>query len=136
MYERKLRILIVEDEPVFAKALERLFAGSRFDAVVVHDPELALHRALQEIFDLIISDFRLPHMDGLVVLVGLSQAGQKVPFILLTAYYSETVESAAKALGAAAVLEKPVELEVLKNHCEKACRGITAAKSWAVDEYR
>ena len=63
--------------------------------------------------DLVVSDLRMPGYNGLQVLAGLRRADWCTPFILITAFGSPEVHAEAHRLGAAAVLDKPFELEAL-----------------------
>ena len=113
-------VLVVDDEPVFRRGLERLLTDHGYEAVLAENGERALALMKQRRFDLILCDFRLPDIDGLGILVHLKQSGCTTPFLLLTAYYSELFAQSAISLGAAAVFEKPVRLEDLLRNCEIA----------------
>ena len=63
--------------------------------------------------ELIIADVRMPRADGLHVVSRLRAHDWYTPVILMTAFASEEVEEAARALGVAAVLSKPFAMEQL-----------------------
>ena len=63
--------------------------------------------------ELIIADVRMPRADGLRVVSRLRSHDWYTPVILMSAFVSEEVEEAARALGVAAVLSKPFSLEEL-----------------------
>jgi len=100
-----------------------MFSDDEFEVIQVSDGEQAIDVIAHEPPNLIICDFRLPGIDGLGVLSDLRQRGQPIPFILVTAHYSDGLVEAAKAQGAAAVFEKPIELKQLKRQCEELLRG-------------
>lgn len=119
----KARVLIVEDEDVFRRGLVRMFSDEGCDVAQASDGKQALKSISDVLPDLVICDLRLPGLDGLGVLAHLKQIDAMVPFILVTAYCSVELIAAAKAQGADEVLEKPVELERLKQQCEELLRG-------------
>jgi len=109
--------LIVEDDTVFRRGLARIFSAKEFEVTQASDGEQALALLGQRPLDLIICDFRLPGINGIEVLSHAQQVKPRTPFLLLTAYYSEELMKEATAQGAAAVLEKPIELKLLRERC-------------------
>jgi two-component system response regulator FixJ len=63
---------------------------------------------------IVISDLRMPGLDGLALLRDLRAGGHHLPFILLTAFGSADVHAAAASLGVRAVLDKPFDFEELR----------------------
>jgi two-component system response regulator (stage 0 sporulation protein F) len=117
-----LRVLIVEDDAVFRRGLARMFSKEECEVAQASDGEQAIVSISAAIPDLVISDLRLPGIDGLGVLGHLQQIGPKTPFILVTAYYSEEFAKEVKAQGASAVFEKPIELKQLREKCTQMLR--------------
>jgi DNA-binding NtrC family response regulator len=105
------RILIVEDELTQAKGLQGLLELEGLDVGICETGGSAVEQALEGGWDLILSDLRLPDMDGLEVHRKVREAqGDGAPtFVILTAY--GTVESAREALKAGVYdyLTKPVD---------------------------
>jgi len=64
--------------------------------------------------DLIISDIRMPGFSGLAVLRHLRRADWAMPFILITAYGDDETHQEARRLGAAAVFDKPFDVDDLR----------------------
>lgn len=119
MSDRKTQILIVEDDAVTRRGLARMFREDEFQITQIGDGEHALQSIARKRPDLIICDYRLPGVDGVELLKRMNQHGNPAPFILITAYSSDELWKEAKAHGAAAIIEKPIELKHLKNQCEK-----------------
>jgi len=67
----------------------------------------------QQCFDLIITDLRMPVIDGLGILRGVKQAYPEVPVIIITAFGSPAAKMESYQLGATAFLEKPVDTQRL-----------------------
>jgi CheY-like chemotaxis protein len=64
--------------------------------------------------DLIISDLRMPGVTGLSVLAGLRNSDWTTPFILITAFGGPEIEKEAIREGAAAVFDKPFDIDELR----------------------
>jgi CheY-like chemotaxis protein len=64
-------------------------------------------------FDVIVSDFKMPNLNGLKLLRILRDEWALVPFILMSAFIDSTIQDEARSLGAWTVLKKPIDLEAL-----------------------
>ena len=80
-----MKLLIVEDDPRAAKALERAFSEHGFNVELALDGEVGLLLAKAGEFDCLVLDVMLPGMDGFTVLTELRAAGSLTPVIFLTA---------------------------------------------------
>jgi DNA-binding response OmpR family regulator len=74
-------------------------------------------------FDLVISDIRMPGVLGLSVLAGVQAYGGGLPVILITAFGDEATRAEAYRLGAAAILDKPFEVDDLLLTVRTVLRG-------------
>ena len=104
-------ILIVEDETVLRESLAELLTDEGYEVLQAGDGKAAYEIVLKRAVDLVISDVRMPEMDGLVLLGHLQKAAPQTPVIMLTAF--GTVESAVAAMraGASDYLLKPVQFD-------------------------
>ncbi len=101
------RILIVEDEPGIAFALENDLQTEGYDVAVVADGVEAVRRARSEPFDLILLDVMLPNKDGFDVCRELRRGGLRTPIIMLTAKTQEAEKILGLDLGADDYVTKP-----------------------------
>jgi two-component system response regulator PilR (NtrC family) len=103
------KILIAEDEQVLRESLAELFRGEGFDVVDVANGKLAHEYLLQQPVDVVLTDIRMPEMDGVQLLANIQKLAPETPVIVLTAY--GTVESAVGAMrtGAVDYLLKPID---------------------------
>ena len=108
------KILIVDDEEKMRRVLEIMLQRMGFHIGVAENGEQALERLQQDSFDLVISDLRMPGLDGAALLDRLRQAGNAVPFIIVTAHGS--IESAVAAMkrGASDYILRPFDIETIK----------------------
>jgi DNA-binding NtrC family response regulator len=104
-------ILLAEDEELLRTSLAQLLTEEGYDVVQAPDGQAAYELALQRTFDLVLSDIRMPRMDGVTLLKHLQQIAPQTPVLMITAF--GTVDSAVAAMrgGAADYLLKPVQFE-------------------------
>jgi len=117
------RILLVDDEPNLRKVLGALLKQQGFEVHAEGDGAAALARvraAPPRTFDAVITDLRMPNLDGMGLLRALAVHEPGLPVILLTAHGS--VESAVEAvkLGAFDYLEKPFDKDQIHQILQKA----------------
>jgi DNA-binding NtrC family response regulator len=108
-----MRILIAEDDDATRKGISMFLRKEGYEVASASSGLEALSYLGKERVDLIISDIRMPGMDGLALLERLRVDAMQIPAIMMTAY--ATVEQAVKALqsGAEDYLTKPLNLEEL-----------------------
>src|SRR3989338_6151568 len=85
--DEKIKILIVEDEPVICKAYSDELHDEGFAILIAKNGQAGLELALREKPDIILLDILMPVMDGLTMMDQLRQKdlyGKNVPIILLT----------------------------------------------------
>jgi two-component system response regulator PilR (NtrC family) len=104
-------ILIAEDENVLRESLAELLTEEGYEVLQSPHGKAAYETALQRPVDLVISDVRMPEMDGMTLLGHLQKIAPQTPVIVMTAY--GTVESAVAAMRAGAYdyLLKPVNFD-------------------------
>jgi two-component system, NtrC family, response regulator AtoC len=106
-------ILIVEDEPKMRRLLEMNLGEQGYTTFSAGDAETGLKLLNQNPVDLVLTDFRLPGMNGIEFLQAAKRVNAALPIVIMTAYGS--VESAVEAmkLGANDYVLKPFSLEEL-----------------------
>jgi len=106
-------ILIVEDEPKMRRLIELQLGQHGYTTFPAEDAETGLKLLSQNPIDLVVTDFRLPGMNGLEFLQAAKSVNARLPVIVMTAY--GTVESAVEAMkaGASDYILKPFSLEEL-----------------------
>ena len=110
----KINILIIDDEGLVTRSLQRFLAKEDYNAVVASSGKEAIEKFKAAQFDLIVSDVRMPGMDGIETIEKLRQlqqeAGKKpVPEILITGYTDEDSYARALRLKVADYLFKPFD---------------------------
>jgi DNA-binding NtrC family response regulator len=105
----KHRILIVEDDEIFLRPLQRTLEAAGYEALVVPSGEEAIDLLKTDDVDLVLSDRRLPGIDGVELVRRLKAEHPDLGVVVMTAY--GTIESAVEAMrmGAEDYLVKPFE---------------------------
>jgi DNA-binding NtrC family response regulator len=113
-----ITVLVVEDEDKLRRVIELQLKGAGFDVLQAADAEAALRLCDQA--DLILTDLKLPGMDGLELLEQLRRQDLRTAVIVMTAF--GTIENAVQAMkaGAADFLPKPFSLDHLMAVVNKA----------------
>jgi DNA-binding response OmpR family regulator len=101
------RILLVEDEPIIASALQYDLALEGYEVTLVSDGAEASRRAREERYDVIVLDAMLPGRDGFDVCRDVRRAGLTTPILMLTARAQEAEKVLAFELGADDYVTKP-----------------------------
>ncbi|MCB2155504.1 sigma-54 dependent transcriptional regulator [bacterium] len=105
------RILILDDEPKMGALLARSLEREGHEVVASTKPAEALERLKAERFDVLLTDLRMPGMDGLEVLNRTKAISPQTEVILMTAYASVVTAREALTRGAVDYLVKPVSAE-------------------------
>ncbi len=108
------RILVVEDEPAIAQALEDDLALEGYGVVVIKDGRVAVKTALEETFDAILLDIMLPGKDGFEVCRELRRSGLRTPILMLTARTQESDKVLGLETGADDYVTKPFGVRELR----------------------
>jgi DNA-binding NtrC family response regulator len=103
------RILVVDDEPVVLDILSDVLVREGFDVRLASRADAALAQLEQAAFDLVLSDIRMPGMDGFELLRRIGSAHPGTDVILMTGYASVDGAIDAMQLGAADYLIKPLK---------------------------
>jgi len=122
--EQKLRVMILDDEPIVGKRLAPTLTKSGFEVEVFLNPREALARMDETEFDIVVTDFKMDELDGIEVLEQILSKCEHTRVILITGY--ATVEVAREALmkGAFDFIAKPFKPRDLKAVINKAALSL------------
>jgi DNA-binding NtrC family response regulator len=120
MARRVARILIVDDEFSVRDSLLQWFRQDGYDVEVAEDAAAGLHAIERGPFDVVLTDIKMPGMDGLELQERIHAVDPRVAVIMITAFAS--VETAIRALkqGAFDYVTKPVDPDELSHLVRKA----------------
>ncbi|MBI1874173.1 MAG: response regulator transcription factor [Acidobacteria bacterium] len=126
------RILIVEDEPGIALALEDDLTLEGYGVEVIQDGLAAVKRAREERFDAILLDVMLPGKDGFEVCRELRRSGVRTPILMLTARAQEAEKVLGLEAGADDYVTKPFGVRELRARIAALLRRSQAGSAPAV----
>lgn len=119
---KNIKLLLVDDEEEFVKALAERLQMRDLSSDTVHDGEEALSFVEDKEPDVMVLDLKMPGINGMDVLRRVRKAYPKIQVIILTGHGTEKDEEEARRLGAFEYLEKPVSLDVLIKKLKEAYR--------------
>lgn len=114
------RILLVEDDTNIATGLQKVMRANGYDVTALSRGDTGLERALADPFDVVVTDLKLPGLDGLELVRQLHAAKPKLPIILITAHGTTEVAIEATKWGAFDYVPKPFEVDELLDLTAKA----------------
>ncbi len=114
------RIAIVDDKDILRDSLTATLTREDHEVTAFADPTEALTEARTGRFDLILSDLKMPRMDGLALVRELRQAGVETPVIIMTAYGTVSNAIEAMKLGVFDFVQKPFDAEAIGVTIERA----------------
>ncbi len=114
------RILVVDDEASIRELLEKTLAMSDYDVDTAPDGRTALERMRLYPYDLLITDLRMPGMDGLTVIREAKRYKADLPVLVITGYSTESSAIEAANLGVHGYLTKPFRVSQVLGKTAKA----------------
>lgn len=120
----KPRVLIVDDEVNIRRVLQAMLKRAGYETIVGEDGREALQKVEEDgPFDAVITDLKMPRLDGMELLRILTEKHPDIPVIMITAHGSVGSAVEAVKLGAFDYVEKPFEQEALRQIVAKATRS-------------
>jgi DNA-binding NtrC family response regulator len=119
-----LSVLLVDDEPIVLKRLKPALEKNGYYVETFEDGASAMQRLEEKDFDIIVTDVRMPHLDGIQLLEKVNTRAKKTKVILITGY--ATIEIAREALvkGAFDFIAKPFKPNDLREVITRAARTL------------
>ncbi len=114
------KILIAEDDPGIQTMIRILLKRDGHEAVSAEDGLKALELIKRDAFDLVLTDLRMPHVDGMYLLRAVKEREPSMPVIVLTAYATRETAIEALKFGAFDYIAKPFTISELMTTVERA----------------
>ena len=119
------RILIVDDEEAVARLTEIALSADGYECEICEDARSALEILADRAADVVVSDWKMPSMDGLELIREVHRLYPSLPVILLTGFSSISSAVAAMREGAFDYVAKPVDNDELRASVARALKMST-----------
>jgi two-component system, cell cycle response regulator CpdR len=116
------RILVVEDDDSVRQFTQRALAADGHEVDVASDGEEGLERVrtTAKTYDLVLSDIRMPVMDGIEMARGIAQASPRTPILLMTGYAEQREKANELKDTVRGVVDKPFTLPEIREQVKRA----------------
>ena len=128
-------LLLVDDDKSLLRLLTIRLEGEGYNVTAVEDGQSALKKLQNDNYDVVLSDLRMPGLDGLSLFEEIMGIRKDIPVILMTAHGTIADAVAATQRGVFGFLPKPVDHDELRTLLQKALSQSQAAQpgDWAKD---
>lgn len=117
------KILIVDDEEIMRSFLLDVFVDEGYELDSASNGEEALEKISRNFYQLIITDIRMPGVDGTEVLKKAKEVNPQTEVIIITGYASPQIKQKCQRLGAAYYIAKPFQINQIRALVNKLVRG-------------
>src|SRR3990172_8642819 len=114
------QILVVDDEKGMRDFLSIMLKKEGYGVVTAENGAAALKAVQDEIFDLVITDVKMPELDGIAVLKAVKEVSPETIVIMVTAFATTETAVEAMKLGAYDYITKPFKVDEIKLIIQKA----------------
>ena len=122
--DKKLHIMIIDDEPIVGKRLKQALRKFRIDVEVFEDSEIAIDRLKDKNFDIVVTDIRMDKVDGIQILEDVLEHSGQTKVIIITGYATIEIAQEALAKGAFDFIAKPFKPDDLRTVINKAALSL------------
>jgi len=118
----ELRMLVVDDQHSMGKTLVDVLSIKGYEAEIALSGAEALEKIKESEFDCVISDIKMPGMNGVELHRSIKSIQPDLPVVLMTAYSSDSLVEQGLSEGAIAVLGKPLDIALLLKSLSLLCK--------------
>ena len=121
----KLRVLVAEDEALAAMAIEEELQIAGFEVDLAPDGQAALEAARRHLPDLLLTDLRMPRLDGAVLIRAIRALAPGLPVVVMTGYVGRHGPDAFRrpGEGPVAIFAKPLDMDAVLAEIARLLRG-------------
>jgi len=118
MSDTKRTILIVDDEVDLCKIISWDFEDSNFNVLIAHSGQDAFKIFEENHIDVLLSDIKMPHGDGVELVRNICASEKKIKYIFLMTGYADYSEESLKEIGIKKLFQKPIDTDVILEYIE------------------
>src|SRR3990170_3114397 len=108
------KVLVAEDERGMRELLAIVFKKEGHDVILCEDGKIAIEAMKKEIFDIVITDLKMPGVDGMSVLKTVKELSPDTIVIIITAFGTTDTAIEAMKAGAYDYITKPFKIDEIK----------------------
>ena len=127
------RVLVVDDEPVVNESCRRVLSARGYEVDTVESGREGMSRASAQEFDLVITDLRMPDLDGMELVRTIRRERPNTAIVVITGYGSVPSAVEAVRLGVADYIEKPFTPKQLTDAVAKAFAPAAEAAAASIE---
>ena len=118
---RSGRILVVDDEPLVLRSMERVLRRIGYEVLSCRAPEeaLACFESEPQSFDVVVTDYMMPHMTGIQLSERLIATRPDVPILLISGSPAQVDKARARGAGIRRVIAKPVSVNEFRKSLDQ-----------------
>ncbi len=102
----RLKILLVDDEADFLETMGSIIKGWGYDLITAVSGKKAIDAVMAQKADIVILDYMMPEMDGVITLKEIRKINKEIPVIMFTAHPDIKIMKGAEKLGVSAFIPK------------------------------
>jgi len=121
--QRPPHILLIDDDHGLASVIQKALETTGYQVSAANDGATGFAMARKNSYDVVLTDFQLPDMDGMTIAHKLHAEKPQIPVILMTAHHSTDIVIQATRRGAWDYLIKPFPLTTMLHLMERAVRS-------------
>ena len=119
-------LLLVEDDQEIAEMMSICLEDLGFEVQSAGDGLEAIQKLQSGRFDMVVSDLKMPKLDGLGLARYISEKYQNLPIVLLSGFVEESVRETARMLGVKKLLDKPTSPLQLQQEIQESWQAMSA----------
>lgn len=133
-----IRILLVDDDRMSLRSLGDFLTTAGFAVDALQCPQTALAVTQVRTYDLIVSDYQLPEMNGIDIIRKVKTEQPSIKSILYTGYFTKATVDAARAAGIDRFFSKPIRIKEMISAIHKLTRktGVDSTHNTINEEKR
>ncbi len=121
------KLLVVDNDAVVGRSFDRVLSEKGYEVVTAVNGDDALKRFDEDDYDAVITDIKMPGMDGIEVAERIKQRRPWTPVVIVTGYGTAANQARAEAIGACDFVRKPLSPDMIEGIAQKALRSSETA---------
>jgi len=122
-----INILVLDDEPIVCTRLKPSLDKEGYRTETFTDSQAAMQRLEEQFFDIVVTDFKMPGVDGMELLKFVRQKWPKTRVIIISGFATVDVTREAFQSGVHDVIAKPFKISQLKDLIKRVADEISAS---------